>query len=119
MVIQQMSTKYLFVLGTRLGSGDRATNKVAAVPALILVEETGNKWQSKYMWTLISGGDKGTLAWPVPTYLLILSIKATNPFSHLFLSHLSLQKFLTQISLMRKSHLCQGSLNFSVPSLVN
>lgn len=48
-VIQQMFTKYLFVQGTGWGSRGRAVNKTDAVPALILVEETDNKWQSQYM----------------------------------------------------------------------
>lgn len=64
---QQMFTKHLFVLGIRLGSGDRAVNKIDAVPAHF-IEETDNKWQNKYLWALLSYGGECTLVRLVPTF---------------------------------------------------
>lgn len=43
-----MFAKHLVVLGTGLSSGDRAVNKMDAVPTLILVEEADDKWQNQH-----------------------------------------------------------------------
>lgn len=73
------------------------------------------------MQPLLSCGDECTLARPIPTFRSSISGRRIHfpGQSPPFLSHLFLQKLLTQVSLIKKSHLCQGNLNFGAPPLVN
>lgn len=116
---QQMFTKHLFVPGIGLRSGDRAVNKIDAMSTLILLRRrtTNGKINTCELFyqVVVSAPWSGLFLPSDPE-----SIKDANPFSWAEAPYLlHLQKLLTQVSLIRKSHLCQGNLNFSAPSLVN